>query len=188
MLNKIFITGRPGVGKTTLIKGLAEELSIPKNGFYTQEIRNAQGRRTGFKIKNFRGQEGILAAVHIESPYQIGKYGVQLNDLDRIGVAAIERGLQEKNHLIIVDEIGRMELFSSQFKSTIQRALDAENLMVATIKEGKNPFVQNLKVREAGRLFTLTPGNRDNVYQELLRIIKANYHSSNHFTTKHNRY
>jgi len=173
MLKKIFITGRPGVGKTTLIKRLSAELSCPKYGFYTQEIRNTQGRRTGFQIKNFNSESGILASVDISSEYQVGKYNVNLDDLNRIGVAAIERGLTEKSNLFIIDEIGKMELFSTPFRAAVQAALDAENPLVATVKKDENPFGETVQKRADGRLYQLTPDNREKIYHTLVDLIKT---------------
>jgi len=42
----ILLTGRPGVGKTTLIKRLVDSVPISKDGFYTKEIRKGK-ERTG---------------------------------------------------------------------------------------------------------------------------------------------
>ncbi|MFX1538951.1 MAG: nucleoside-triphosphatase, partial [Promethearchaeota archaeon] len=65
-MNKHFlITGKPGVGKTTLIQKLVSKIrSINPNcnisGFYTNEIRQ-DGLRIGFDIYTLGGQQGILA-------------------------------------------------------------------------------------------------------------------------------
>ena len=52
----IWITGNPGVGKTTLIKKLHDKLSQDVNykkllsGFYTEEVRDNSNQRIGFDI------------------------------------------------------------------------------------------------------------------------------------------
>src|SRR5436309_12937533 len=88
MKQKILLTGRPGCGKTTLIKRVVNDLALPAGGFYTEEIR-AHGQRLGFKIITLDGQEALLAHVHFETPERVGKYGLDLSALDAVGVEAV---------------------------------------------------------------------------------------------------
>lgn len=99
MKKNILLTGLPGIGKTTLIKEIISEISKEKIcGFYTQEIRNDEGKRVGFVIKGLEGKEGILAYVEAKSHYKVGKYKVLLKDLEQIGVKEIEK----RNSIIIM--------------------------------------------------------------------------------------
>ncbi|MGB3904128.1 MAG: nucleoside-triphosphatase, partial [Anaerolineae bacterium] len=110
----ILLTGRPGVGKTTVIKKALDRLEGRAGGFYTAEIRES-GRRQGFKIVTLDGQEGILSHVDIRGQPRVSRYGVNLGDLEEVGVAALRRAIAEAD-LIVVDEIGKMELFSEAFR------------------------------------------------------------------------
>ena len=47
---KIFLTGLPGCGKTTIIRGIAHRFAGLLTGFYTEEVREAKGRRVGFDL------------------------------------------------------------------------------------------------------------------------------------------
>jgi len=58
----LLITGRPGVGKTTLIRALARVLGEQAGGFYTEEIRGPQGR-LGFRLVTLDGRAGPVAAL-----------------------------------------------------------------------------------------------------------------------------
>ncbi len=84
MTKKVLLTGRPGCGKTTLIKRVVSELARPAGGFYTEEIR-AHGERLGFKIITLDGQEALLAHVDFKTPERVGKYGLDLSALENSG-------------------------------------------------------------------------------------------------------
>jgi nucleoside-triphosphatase len=59
----LFLTGNPGVGKTTLIRAVVQRLKgITCAGFYTEETRQG-GQRTGFRVVTLDEQKGILAIV-----------------------------------------------------------------------------------------------------------------------------
>jgi nucleoside-triphosphatase len=166
MIKNIFITGPPGCGKTTLIKEVLKELKIPAKGFFTEEIRKER-ERIGFKIVTLSKKEGILAEKGFKSPYRVSKYGVILKDLEEIGVKEIEEGLKG-DFLIVVDEIGKMELFSSKFREVILKALDSKNKILGTIMEKENQFCDKIKQRKDTKVFYLTRENREKVKKEIL--------------------
>jgi nucleoside-triphosphatase len=166
MIKNVFITGLPGCGKTTLIKEILKELKNPAKGFFTEEIRD-KGKRIGFKIVTLSKKEGILAKIGFESPYKVSKYGVVLKDLEEIGVKEIEEGLKG-DFLIVVDEIGKMELFSNKFKELILRALDSKNKVIGTIILASNSFCDKIKKRKDTKIFYLKKENRGKVKKEIL--------------------
>ena len=166
----ILITGKPGCGKTTLIKQIIEELNLNVGGFYTQEMRIG-GRRVGFKIISVDGNESILAHVDIKSPYRVSKYGVNIESIEKIGVKSILKALEE-NDVIVIDEIGKMELFSPRFKEVVNKALNSEKMLLATILLAPNPFTDKIKRRQDVKLFYLTPENREKVKEEIKAIFQ----------------
>lgn len=169
MIKNIFITGIPGCGKTSLIKEILKELKIPAKGFFTEEIREKE-ERVGFKIKTLNGKEGILAKKGLKSPYRVSKYGVNLKDLEEIGVKEIEEGLKE-DCLIIVDEIGKMELFSKKFREIILKALDSKNKILGTIMFKENPFCDKIKQRKDTKVFYLAKETREKVKEEIKKLL-----------------
>ncbi|MCD6474335.1 MAG: NTPase [Thermoplasmata archaeon] len=166
----MLITGKPGVGKTTLIIKLIEELDLNAGGFYTQEMRLG-GRRVGFKIITLDGKESILAHIDIKSPYRVSKYGVNLEGLEKVGVESIWRAL-ENNKIIVIDEIGKMELFSPRFKEAINSALNSDKITIATILLAPNPYTDKIKRRQDVKLFYLTQENREKVKEEIKDILQ----------------
>ncbi|WP_167886807.1 NTPase [Thermococcus sp. M39] len=161
---KIFVTGMPGVGKTTLVLKIAEGLKrrgFKIGGMITQEVRE-QGRRVGFKIKALdTNEEGILAWVGEGYP-RVGKYVVNIEDLDRVGVSAIRRAIQNAD-IVIIDEIGAMEFKSREFAKAVEEALKSEKPLLATLHRR---WVD--KFRDKGELYVLTVENREKIREEIL--------------------
>jgi nucleoside-triphosphatase len=165
----ILITGQPGIGKTTFIKKLAEELrGLHPSGFYTTEIREA-GIRKGFGLISLDGSKGILSHVDINSPYRVSKYGVDVerfeNFLDSISF------IDPTTSIIVIDEIGKMECFSGKFRSLVRDILGSDKLLVATIALKGSGMIAEIKKRDDVRLFQVTLENRDFLVSEILKDI-----------------
>ena len=107
----ILLTGYPGSGKTTVMTRLLALGGFNAGGFYTEEIREGNTRK-GFKIITLGGDEAVLAEVGFPSKYRVGKYGVNVKGIEEVAVRALENALASKD-LIIIDEIGKMECYSS---------------------------------------------------------------------------
>jgi len=170
MIKNIFITGKPGCGKTTLIKEISEKLKPKIFGFYTEEIREKE-KRVGFKIKTLDKKEGILAHIKFKSRYKVGKYKVNLKDLEEIGVKALEKGIKEKK-IVLIDEIGKMELFSEKFKKAVLKALNSENKVLGTIILKRNPFCDKIKQRKDTKIFYLKKENFQKVKKEIENYLR----------------
>ncbi|HDI52189.1 MAG TPA: NTPase [Bacteroidetes bacterium] len=168
----ILLTGNPGVGKTTLIQKIIAQINQPAIGFYTVEIR--QGRnRVGFEIVTLDGQRGILAHQDFHSSFRVGKYGVNLIDLENIGVVALQKGLQSDS-LIVVDEIGKMELFSQKFQKVIWMILDSSNPFLATVTKRPNSVATRIKARKDVQLYEITKSNRNEMVERIVAEICSN--------------
>jgi nucleoside-triphosphatase len=154
---KIFLTGAPSSGKTTVIKKIIEKLDYSANGFYTEEER-VDGKRIGFLMKTLNGKIGYLAHQDIKSDFSIRRYGVSIENIENIAVPSIT---PTKNNIIILDEIGKMECFSLAFKQAATNALDAPNIVIGTITLGGDTFIHELKNREDLEIYEVTESNRD---------------------------
>ncbi len=169
MIKNIFLTGLPCAGKTSLIKEIVKELRGKQGGFYTSEIKE-KNKRIGFKIENFNGKSGVLAHVDFKSPYKISKYGINLKDLNEIGTDSVVKAMRE-SEFIVVDEIGKMELLSPQFKKVIWNALETDKKIIGTIKLKHDYFTAEIKKRKDTRIFELTKTNREEVKRKILKIL-----------------
>lgn len=168
MIRALFLTGRPGVGKTTVIKSVVEALGPRADGFYTEEIRE-RGKRQGFRLVGLRGERETLAHVRWSKRGgpRVGRYGVDVAAVERVGVAAIERGLV-KGRVLIIDEIGKMELFCEAFKAAVPAALEGPEPVIATVMARPHPWVDALKARPDVMLWEVTVENRDEMPSRIL--------------------
>ncbi len=160
----ILITGPPRSGKSTLIERLLEKIQKPATGFLSREIRE-KGNRVGFSITTLDGKRGILAHEKIKTSPRIGKYGVNLQDLDRIAVPSIIPS--SPSQMVIIDEIGKMECLSRLFRETLSKTLDSVNPVLGSIALHGGPFIQKIRERKDVLLITLTEKNRDSLVDVL---------------------
>jgi len=168
---KVLLTGRPGCGKTTLIKRLVNELALPAGGFYTEEIRQCS-RRVGFKIVTLEGEEAVLAHVDFNTTQRVGKYRLDLRVLESIGSEAICTAVRARR-LVVIDEIGPMEIRSPVFCDVVNEALDSGEPILGTITARSFPFTNAIKKRDDVTLIEVRPNNREQLALRLSGKLKT---------------
>jgi nucleoside-triphosphatase len=170
MANVYLLTGSPGTGKTTVIKQAIVKTKIKAGGFYTEEVRSS-GIRQGFRIITLNGQDAILAHVETSSRYRVSKYGVDISNLDNVGTAAIHRAIEESD-LIVIDEIGKMELFSPLFREAVLKAIASNKKVLGTIMLSPHPFADEIKRHPKVQMVEITRANHDRVLREITNWLK----------------
>lgn len=163
-----FLTGTPGVGKTTILLKAVESLKAEGytvGGMLSREVRSC-GNRVGFEIIDLgSGKRGWLAHANQHYGPQVGRYCVNLKDLDDVGVAAIEEASKSFN-IIVIDEIGPMELFSEKFKNVVRSVIESGKLVVGVVHwKAKDRFVNEIKAIKECEVLTVTYDNRDKLHQ-----------------------
>lgn len=168
---RLFLTGNPGVGKTTLIRAIAERLEeVTCAGFYTEEKRQ-RGQRVGFRIITLDGEEAALASLGREKP-TVGKYSVHLEEFEKLALPNLDTATTPAD-LYVIDEIGKMELLSRPFRSSIIELLAQPTNLLATIAKKGKGFIDQIKRRTDVQIVEVTRMNRDELPEELARRIKT---------------
>ena len=165
---RIFISGAPGSGKSTVLIKIVEILKskgLKIGGIVTPEIR-VNGRRIGFKVIDiYSGKQGILASINQKTGIRFGKYFVDLNDFEKIALNALD--FASKNcDLIVIDEIGKMELFSSAFEEKVEELLKKEKPMICILHR---EFIK--RYSKYGKLFIVDFKNREELPQKILNLL-----------------
>jgi nucleoside-triphosphatase len=163
--------GRPGVGKTSVLLRAIDILKAERfeiGGMVSREVRE-RGTRVGFEIIDLGSEKrGWLAHVDQRTGPQMGKYRVNLRDLNTVGVSSILDAMGAAD-IIAVDEIGPMELFSSDFKEAVTRVLDSNKIMMGTFHyRTHDPLIDTIKKREDVQIFEVTRENRKRLHTVLV--------------------
>ena len=167
---KIGLTGVPGVGKTeTLLKIIKrlEGKSITVGGMVTEPIME-NGERAGFKILDWEAKkEGVLAHKKFDSEIDVNGYKVNLKDLEEIGVPSILNAI-ENCDLIIIDEVGKMEISSPKFVDAMRKVLDCDKCILMTLhKKSRNPLLQEIRRRDDVRIIEVTRIGKTVLYSQV---------------------
>jgi nucleoside-triphosphatase len=147
------------------------KLKLPSGGFYTEEIRE-RGERVGFKIITLGGDEAVLAHINFKTPQRVGKYALDLSGLETIGVDALCTAIRARE-VVVIDEIGPMEIRSRSFCDAVIKALDADAPIIGTITARSFPFIDAIKKRPDITLIEVRQSNRDQLVTEFSKQFKA---------------
>ncbi len=170
-MKKAFITGRPGIGKSTVLR---EVVNILKNkgwkigGIICPEVRR-NGIRIGFNIIDILSNtSGILASINLYNGPRIGRYYVNINDIERIAIPAIKKSLEEAD-LTVIDEIGPMELLSKKFYNLIIEILSIDKSILCVIHKS---LVKEFSLKFPNiPIFEITEENRSFIANKILNYL-----------------
>eukprot|EP00741_Cyanophora_paradoxa_P014252 tig00020800_g13746.t1 len=167
----IFVTGSPGVGKTTLICSVVERLSaagLSLSGFFTEEERGSGGARSGFQVVDVVSRRaGRLATTQpLEGP-KVGRYSVTTREFEEVALPTI--ALRPGVDIYVIDEVGKMECFSRAFVEAVRRLLDARVPLLATVALKAGGFAGDVRAAAGAGLVEVTPANRNQLVDEVTR-------------------
>jgi len=169
---RILLEGRPASGKTTLARRIAaglRERDIPVTGFTTEEIRES-GRRVGFAIETADGQRDTLAHIDLPGPPRVGKYGVDLAAFEPLAIPSLRAA---PGSLVVIDELGKMELASKPLRDAVEELFASPADVVVTVHTFRHPFTDALKARADVDRLQVTAANRDDLARVLVRKLVA---------------
>ena len=163
---RLLVEARPGAGKTTAFRRLAEllrESGTPVTGFTTEELRE-RGRRVGFSVESLDGKRDTLAHVDLPGPPRVGRYGVDLEAFECVALPALR---PSPGDVVLIDELGKMELASERFRGAVEEIFDGPAALAATLQVARNPFTDGLRRRRGVEVIRLTAANRDALPEQL---------------------
>jgi nucleoside-triphosphatase len=167
---KLLLTGRPGVGKSTVIQQTLIHLGGRAGGFYTREVRRGN-RRVGFEIVILDGTTTLLASTRPHSfawAQPFGRYSVNLDAIERIAVPSL-RVAWQADKIIVIDEIGPMEILSGRFQRIVQQILESDAAVLGTVMMRPHRYADAIKQLPEVTVIEVTLENRELLPQELVR-------------------
>uniref|UniRef100_A0A8C7YZ77 Nucleoside-triphosphatase, cancer-related n=1 Tax=Oryzias sinensis TaxID=183150 RepID=A0A8C7YZ77_9TELE len=185
MLKHVFLTGPPGVGKTTLVQKACEALSssgVGVEGFYTEEVREG-GRRVGFDVVTLAGERGLLSRIRggpaaSHSKHTVGPYAVDLPSFERVALPLfrnLRSAARSSTKVFVIDEIGKMELFSQSFVRAVSQTLDSPCVILGTIPVPKGRplgLVEEVRSRRDVKVFHVSKENRDALLPDIVAALQ----------------
>lgn len=167
---KVFLTGRPKIGKTTVLLKcikLLKRRKIKVGGIITPELKEG-GERIGFRVIDINsGKSEIFASKLFKQGIRFGRYRIDLRKFENIALPALEKAMKESK-VVCIDEIGKMELMSRKFYETLKKILDSEIDLIATLHRHLTKDFRNF-----GRLIVVNEENRDTLPFLILKILKV---------------
>ncbi|MEM5766430.1 MAG: NTPase [Candidatus Aenigmatarchaeota archaeon] len=164
---KIFLTGKSGSGKSTVLfrtVDLLKNKGLKVGGIVTPEIRE-RGKRVGFYVKDVFSQVmEVFASVDFKIGPKIGKYGIDVKAFEKIALPALDFAV-EKCDVVVVDEIGKMEFFSEDFKNKIFALILLDKSLIAVLHRD---FVKQFG--QFGEIVEVNEENREKLPEELFRL------------------
>ncbi len=164
---KVFLTGLPSVGKTTIVKKFLKAYSRKVVGFFTPEIRK-NGKRMGFEIELIPSDEKLLfASVDRISPVGFGKYWISMKNLEKSIENVKNLTEKEKADLIVIDEIGKMEMISPKFREFVEELVSSPKNLLCVVHRAYTK-----KFEKYGKVIFVTTENRDTLPELLLKLFE----------------
>ncbi|MEM3342527.1 MAG: NTPase [Thermoplasmata archaeon] len=173
---KIGITGLPGSGKSQALIKVIEMLeadNIVVGGMVTGAIIE-ENQRVGVFVKDWTTKEqGVMAHINSTSKINIDGFGVDISELDRVGVKAINTAV-DNAEVIVIDEVGRMEVESANFVATVKKAMETTKPIILTLhKKSRNPLLQDIRRRDDLRILEVTPINRNILPYKIIKLLRG---------------
>jgi len=167
----LLLTGSPGVGKTTVLLKVVEGLRAEGyhvGGMISREVRS-RDIRVGFEILGLESSaHGWLANVNQKTGPRVGRYRVNLADLENLGAESVLKAA-ESCDVVVIDEVGPMELFSRKFEEAAEKAVESSKLVVGIVHwKARSRLIDEMKAREDAQIFIVTIENRDSLHKIVL--------------------
>lgn len=176
-MEKLFLTGEPGVGKTTLLGKLQKAHPTRLNGIVAREIRDGEGMRQGFTSGTLENPGRLLIAhKSIESPTRVGSYGIDVDALDLLAdqLAAQFSLAQQGNLVLLFDEIGLMQSQSGKLRGQIEMVVYSDVPAIMTVKKdhSMSGWLRDMKQSPEISSISVTRETQDEIFDDLNQYVE----------------
>ncbi|MBC8447328.1 MAG: DUF2478 domain-containing protein [Chloroflexi bacterium] len=163
----VLLTGKRGVGKTTVCQAVAElarACGFRAQGLLTPALHDGNGAKIGFEaLDEGSGQRWLLAHTEqsLDGP-RIGPYTFDAAGLAR-AVAVLQQACAAPSDLLIVDEIGPLELEKGEGFAPVLDSLPltGPGHVLIVVRPALLPALRSRLNRADFSIYTVTEDNRD---------------------------
>lgn len=168
MKNKVVVMAAKHIGKTTLVNMVLTNTKMKTSGYYTKMFKDKNNDNNHLYPVFIApiGKEAIIDDEHCVSPIVDGIRRINIDAFEKYGVEYLN--CNEKDTLIVMDEVGFLEWKAEKFKNKIFDVLKSENPVLITVKERDNiDYINKIKDYPGVKFYHMTLENRDSVFQEI---------------------
>jgi nucleoside-triphosphatase len=170
------LTGPPGIGKSTVVARvvyLLRSKGLGIGGCLTKERKEGRERVGFIVIDLMSGREAVLASSKKALGPRVGRYRVNIPGLVDVGAHALREAAATAD-VIVIDEVGPMELTSPEFKRGVESCLASGKPILAVVHEQmKDPLIEEFRALPGKTLLEVTLHNREGLAASLAEQILA---------------
>ena len=167
-MQHIIITGRNGVGKSTLIRALLAAIPLPVYGVITKK---EPPQSDGFcpVYIHLYGAERRYTEENCIGKCREGKSIACPESFDRFA----SQMRFPTGGVIVFDELGFLESSAKQFTDAVLRTLDTAPFCICAVRDKQTAFLDAVRFHPRARVFPIDEANRDALREQLLSLLPS---------------
>ena len=162
------------VGKTTLVKKLLKNRQGNACGFFTKRYLSLVDEEGQYPIYMYGvNEKPILNNDHLIGTCGNGKHYTNIDVFNSLGVKLITTN--NPNDLIIMDEVGFLEMNAETFKNKVREVLISNNPVLIMLKQRLDiEFLKEIKENNNIEFIEMNIDNRNDVYDYVFKKLSTN--------------